>query len=184
MFVFIFLGFTVFFSFCIPSCISWVHHSSSALTAISSFSSAFPAMSLGFTILLFFLLMRSQLYLWGSPFFFFCIPSNISGVHHSFFFCIPSYTSGVHRSSSAFPAVSQGFTILLILRFQLHLWGQPFWVRLLLMWWFFNPTIEVVTFGLCEWCVLGVFLLPAFTLLGHECQDLLSPCNGMHVCTD
>ena len=32
--------------------------------------------------------------------------------------------------------------------------------------------------------MLGVFLLPAFTRLGHECQDLLSPCDGMHVCTD
>ena len=28
---------------------------------------------------------------------------------------------------------------------------------------FFNPTIKVVTFRLCGWCVLGVFLLPAFT---------------------
>ena len=32
--------------------------------------------------------------------------------------------------------------------------------------------------------MLGVFLLVAFTHLGHECQDLLSPCDGMHVCTD
>ena len=48
----------------------------------------------------------------------------------------------------------------------------------------FNPTIEVVTFCLCGWCMLGVFLWPAFTRLGHECQDLLSPCDGMHVCTD
>ena len=32
--------------------------------------------------------------------------------------------------------------------------------------------------------MLGVFLLPAFTRLGHDCQDLLSPCDGMHVCTD
>ena len=32
--------------------------------------------------------------------------------------------------------------------------------------------------------MLGVFLLPAFTRLGQECQDLLSPCNGIHVCTD
>ena len=24
----------------------------------------------------------------------------------------------------------------------------------------------------------------AFTRLGHECQDLLSPCDGMHVSTD
>ena len=30
----------------------------------------------------------------------------------------------------------------------------------------------------------GVFLLPAFTRLGHERQDLLSPCDEMHVCTD
>ena len=27
----------------------------------------------------------------------------------------------------------------------------------------------------------GVFLLPAFIHLGHEYQDLLSPCDGMHV---
>ena len=32
--------------------------------------------------------------------------------------------------------------------------------------------------------MLGVFLLPAFTRLGHERQDLLSPCDEMHVCTD
>ena len=48
----------------------------------------------------------------------------------------------------------------------------------------FNPTIEVVTFHLCGWCKLGVFLLPALTRLGHECQDLLSLYDGMHVCTD
>ena len=29
--------------------------------------------------------------------------------------------------------------------------------------------------------MLGEFLLPAFTRLGHECQDLLSLCDGMHV---
>ena len=48
------------------------------------------------------------------------------------------------------------------------------------MWPFFNPTIKVVTFRLRGWCVLGVFLLPAFTRLGHERQDLLSPCDEMH----
>ena len=26
--------------------------------------------------------------------------------------------------------------------------------------------------------MLGAFLLPAFTRLGHECQDRLSPCDG------
>ena len=60
---------------------------------------------------------------------------------------------------------------------QLYLWGSPtFWVRFLRMWPFFNPTIKVVTFHLRGWCVLGVFLLPPFTRLGHERQDLLSPC--------
>ena len=47
-----------------------------------------------------------------------------------------------------------------------------------------NPAISVATFRLRGWCILGVFLLPAFTCLGHECQDLLSSCDGMHVCTD
>ena len=32
--------------------------------------------------------------------------------------------------------------------------------------------------------MLGVFLLPAFTRLGHERQGLLSLCEEMHVCTD
>ena len=32
--------------------------------------------------------------------------------------------------------------------------------------------------------MLGMFLLPAFTRLGHECPDLLSPCDGIHVCKD
>ena len=53
----------------------------------------------------------------------------------------------------------------------------------------FNPTIEVVTFRLRGWCMLYVFLLPTVThlnnsCLGHEYQDLLSPCGGMHVSAD
>ena len=74
----------------------------------------------------------------------------------NFCFSFPSYISGVHH----------------------------FWVRFLRMWPFFNPTIKVVTFRLRGWCLLGVFLLPAFTCRGHERQDLLSPCKEMHVCTD
>ena len=31
-------------------------------------------------------------------------------------------------------------------------------------------TIQVVTFRLCGWCMLGVFLLSPFTCLGHKCQ--------------
>ena len=67
---------------------------------------------------------------------------------------------------------------------KLYLWDSTFWVRFLRMWPFFKQTIEVVTFHLHGWCMLGVFLLPAFTRLGHECQDLLSPCDRMHVRTD
>ena len=37
------------------------------------------------------------------------------------------------------------------------------------MWPFFNPTIEVATFCLRGWCMLGVFLLPAFARPRHEC---------------
>ena len=32
--------------------------------------------------------------------------------------------------------------------------------------------------------MLGMFLLPAFIRLGPEYQDLLSPCDGMYVCTE
>ena len=71
-----------------------------------------------------------------------------------FFFAFPSYISGVHH----------------------------FWMRFLRMCPFFNPTIKVVTFRLRGWCVLGVFLLPAFTGLGHERQDLLSPCDMKCMC--
>ena len=36
-----------------------------------------------------------------------------------------------------------------------------------------------------SWMVhVGCVLLPAFTRLGHECQDLLRPCDGMHECTE
>ena len=32
--------------------------------------------------------------------------------------------------------------------------------------------------------MLGVFLLPAFIHLEHDCHDLMNPCDGMHMCTD
>ena len=86
-------------------------------------------------VFFFFFFCVSQLYLWGSPFsFFFCVPCYISGVHHSSSSssAFPSYISGVHHSSSSsssfpeFPAISRGFTILLLLPSQLYLWGSPF----------------------------------------------------------
>ena len=48
----------------------------------------------------------------------------------------------------------------------------------------FNPTVEAVSFCLLGWCVLCVFLLPAFTHLGHKYQDLLRQFDEMHGCTD
>ena len=91
---------------------------------------------------------------------------SYTGLLFSFFFFFFFYSS----SSSAFPAISLGFTIF----------GEIFFGcdR------FIDPTIEVVTFRLRGRCMLGAFLLPAFTRLGHEHQDLLSPCDGMHVRTD
>ena len=68
---------------------------------------------------------------------------------------------------------------------QLCLWSSPFLGEIFAyVTVFSNPTIKVVTFRLRGWCVLGVFLLLAFTRLGHERQDLLSPCDEMYVCTD
>ena len=67
---------------------------------------------------------------------------------------------------------------------QLYLWGSPLLGEIFAYVTVFNPTIKVVTFRLRGWCVLGVFLLPAFTHLGHERPDLLSLCDEMHVCTD
>ena len=135
-----------FFFFCILSYISRVHHSSSAFPSYisrvhHSSSSAFSAISLGFTILLLLLpspaislgftillLLRFQLYLWGSPFFFFCLPSYISGVHHSSSSAFPAISLGstILLLLLPSPAISLGFTILLLLRFQLYLWGSPF----------------------------------------------------------
>ena len=74
----------------------------------------------------------------------------------------------VKASSSAFLALSLGFTIL----------GEICaYVAV------FNLTIEAVTFRLYGLCMRGVFLLLAFTCLAHECQDLLSLCDRMHVRT-
>ena len=51
--------------------------------------------------------------------------------------------------STVFMCCCNGLTyFLLLLHSQLYLWGSPFWARLLHMWPFFNPTIEVVTFRL------------------------------------
>ena len=37
---------------------------------------------------------------------------------------------------------------------------------------------------LSSWMVYAGCAFVALTHLGHECQDLLSPCDGMHVYTD
>ena len=73
-----------------------------------------------------------------------------------------------------FPAVSLGFTIF----------GETF--AYVAGFFCLNPSdsIGVVTFCLHGWCMLGLFLLLAFTCLGHARQDPLSLCYGMHVLTD
>ena len=89
----------------------------------------------------------------------------------------------VSQTSRKGLAKTSSWVLLLLLHSQLYLWGSPVLVRFLPMWPFSNPTIEVVTFRLHGWCMLGVFLLPALTRLGHECKDLLSPFDEMHVCS-
>ena len=153
------------------------------------------------------LLLRSQLYLWG--------PSSSSAfpavsLGSFFFFCVPSYISGVlllllrsqlylwGPSSSAFPAMSLGFTslFLLLLRSQLYLWGLPVFFNIIIIFFFCFPShisgvhrssssssaFPAISLGFTIEDV--VFLLPSFTRLGRECRDLLSPCDGMHLCTD
>ena len=89
---------------------------------------------------------------------------QLSSFPLSFFLCFSlllflSACLSSSPSPSAFPAISLGFTIV----------GEKFaYVTV------FNPTIEVVTFRLHGWCMLGVLLLLAFTHLGHECQNFLS----------
>ena len=71
---------------------------------------------------------------------------------------------------NAFPAISLEFTVC----------GEiSVYVTVL-----FNSIIEVVLFHLRSLCMLGVFLLPVFTCVGHEYQVLLSLCKGIHVCTN
>ena len=80
-----------------------------------------------------------------------------------------SRTADPGSSSSAFPSYISGVN---------HFGWDFVYVTIL------NPTIEVVTVRLRGWCMLGVFLLPALTRPGHDCQDLLSPCDGMYVSSD
>ena len=63
-----------------------------------------------------------------------CFHQTIKPVTHWLVSCARSKNSILTPSSSAFPAISLGFTILLLLlRSQLYLWGSPFWVRFLRM---------------------------------------------------
>ena len=88
-------------------------------------------------------------------------------------------------SSSVFPATSLGYTIFgeifaywgFPTKRVYHAWDIPFCSGTLDIWSFFTPTIEVVTFHFSGWCILDVFLLPAFTFLIHECPDLLGLCD-------
>ena len=64
------------------------------------------------------------------------------------------------------------------------MWLFCYWfVLLLLVFWVFFLSNHRGSHAPSSW-MLDVFLLPTFTRLGRECQDLFSPCDGMHVCTD
>ena len=69
----------------------------------------------------------------------------------TYLFCVPSYVFGVSQFLLLLLrslAIFLGFTIL----------DESFaYVTV------FNPAIEVVTFHFRRWCMLSVFLLPAFT---------------------
>ena len=73
-----------------------------------------------------------------------------------FFFCIPSFITG-------FTILDEVFAYVTFFFFLFHQGSHI-------------PSSWMVHAG----CVL----LLAFTHVGHECLDLLSPGNGMHVCTD
>ena len=78
-------------------------------------------------------------------------------------------TTRTVRKDMKFQSLSPiSLCLLLLLRSQPYLWDSLFLVRLVRMWPFYNLTIEVVTFCLRGWCVLGVFLFPVFTRLGLE----------------
>ena len=57
--------------------------------------------------------------------------------------------------------------------------GSPFLLRFLCMW----QQFQAVTICLHGRNMQGVLLLPAFTHLGHEYQDLLSQCDRLCACT-
>ena len=67
-------------------------------------------------------------------------------------------------SSFEFPAISLGFSIF----------GEIF----------MYVSIKKKSNHRCSHILSSLFFVVAFTCLGHECQDLLNLCNGMHVCTD
>ena len=77
----------------------------------------------------------------------------------------PSFSHSLTLSNTSLKSNVTQNHLLLVSR--PDLWGSPFWVRFLCMWSFSNQTIEMITFCLCTWCMLGVFLLPAFTHPGH-----------------
>ena len=84
-------------------------------------------------------------------------PWHLQNLHHPLLLLLHS------------PAISSGFTILCEIFCVCHR--------------FLIQTIEVVTFHFRGWCMLGGFLLPTFIRLGHEYQDLLNLCGGLHAQT-
>ena len=113
------------------------------------------------------LLLRSQLYLWGSPFWaqflrmwpFFW--SNQWGSHIPF--------SWIENEKHVAPwrqirAKSETITVLFL--------PKPVCRHTIV-----GILQDVATFRLRGWCMLGVFLSPAFSCLGHECHTICPKVN-------
>ena len=67
--------------------------------------------------------------------------------------------------------------------------GWGFWVCFFVLGCFclfFVAVVDVVLWFLfvCLFACIFVFQVPTFTRRGHECRDLLSPCNGMYASTN
>ena len=78
----------------------------------------------------------------------------------------------MQRLQSSFSSVFLAKSLRFIILGEIFAYATVF--RFVFFLFFFNPTIEVITFRLRGWCMLGIILLPVFTRLGHERQDFLS----------
>ena len=99
-----------------------------------------------------------------------------------FFFCVPSYICEGHHFRWDFPMWPFFWGSYIVFSWMVHA-GYSICEGQILG--FSHVTVFQSNHrGSYIGNMLGMFLLPAFTCLGHKRQDLLSPCDGTHACTD